>query len=157
MRLAMHLQEFPSKLSAFFPVFFRIFKVVTSMTGRVQNSTVGSGAHSRLNTQELAFKGRLELLSEFEMAGYQALEMRTFRGVVIRRAGSVRGLWTFADGHYRWLPVGCNSEPYATAHEDRALRHMMLIILKGLLVRRAVRKTMHPVAGAAAEANRNVA
>lgn len=114
-------------------------------------------AHSRLNAQEQAFKARLENIPEFELAGYQAVEMRTFRGVVVRRAGSVRGLWTFADGHYRWVPVGCNSEPYATTHEDRALRHMMVLVLKGLLVRRAVRKTMQSGAHSGADAVRNVA
>lgn len=121
------------------------------MSNDFQINTSAVLAHSRLNVQEQAFKSRLENLSEFDMAGYQAVEMRTFRGVVIRRAGSVRGLWTFADGHYRWVPVGCKSEPYATAHEDRAVRHMMLLVLKGLLVRRAVRRTMQPVLPANAE------
>jgi hypothetical protein len=127
------------------------------MINQAQNNGTATPAHSRLNTQELAFKTRLERLPEFDLAGYQAVEMRTFRGVVIRRAGNVRGLWTFADGHYRWIPVGCNSEPYATAHEDRAVRHMMLLVLKGLLVRRAVRKTMQTAVHGGADAARNVA
>lgn len=96
--------------------------------------------HTRLNAHEIAFKQRLDALPEFAMAGYQTGEMRTFHGVVIRRSGSVRGLWTHADGHYRWLPVACNSEPYATASSDRALRHMMLLVLKGLLLRQSIRK-----------------
>lgn len=114
-------------------------------------------SNTRLNAHEIAFKDLFERLPEFGLAGYQAVETRTFRGVVIRRAGNVRGLWTYTDGLYRWLPVGCNSEPYATAHEDRALRHMMLLVLKGLLVRRAVRKTVYNAPGTAPEGVRKVA
>lgn len=127
------------------------------MINQSESNATASPAYSRLNIQELAFKTRLESLPEFDMAGYQAVEMRTFRGVVIRRAGNVRGLWTFADGHYRWIPVGCNSEPYATAHDDRAVRHMMLLVLKGLLLRRAVRKTMQTAVHGGADTARNVA
>lgn len=96
---------------------------------------------TRLNPQEERFKARLEGLPEFAMAGYQTTEMLTFRGVVIRRTGSVRGLWSYHEGHYRWTPVACRSQGFATPCPDRALRHMMLIVLKSLLVRRAVRRT----------------
>jgi hypothetical protein len=112
---------------------------------------------TRLSSQELALKKRLEQLPEFALAGYQVLENRTVRGVLVRRGGSVRGLWTYADGHYRWIPVGCNSEPYATSHEDRALRHMMLLVLRGLLVRRAVRKTVHGETQVTGDTERSVA
>lgn len=105
--------------------------------GRVSQA----GTSTRLNTQEIELRSRLDALPEFSLAGYQTGEMRTFRGIVIRRGGSVRGLWSFVDGHYRWLPVACNSEAYATASIDRALRHTMLLILKALLVRRSVRRT----------------
>jgi hypothetical protein len=125
------------------------------MTASVTQNHI-TATHSRLNAQEIALKKRLEELPEFALAGYQVLENRTFRGVLVRRSGSVRGLWTFTDGHYRWIPVGCNSEPYATGHEDRALRHMMLLVLKGLLVRRAVRKMLHGDAQAN-DAERSVA
>ena len=111
------------------------------MTADLLTRQHSATAQTRLNSQEYAFKQRLDALPEFAMCGYQTGEMRTFRGVVIRRSGSVRGLWSFADGHYRWLPVACNSEPYATASGDRAVRQMMLIVLKQLLIRRAVRRT----------------
>lgn len=114
-------------------------------------------SNTRLNAHEIAFKERLQRLPEFGLAGYQLVEMRTFRGVVVRRAGNVRGLWTYSDGHYRWFPVGCNSEPYATANDERAMRHMMLLVLKGLLVRRAVRKTVQAASNGAPEGVRNVA
>lgn len=100
-----------------------------------------NGATTRLNAQELELRSRLDALAEFSLAGYQTGEMRTFRGIVVRRGGSVRGLWSFVDGHYRWLPVACNSEAYATSSIDRAMRHMMLLVLKALLVRRSVRRT----------------
>lgn len=115
------------------------------MNAIARDPHVSTSPATRLNAQELAFKQRLDGLPEFAMCGYQTGEMRTFRGIVIRKGGSVRGLWSYADGHYRWLPVSCNSETYVTAIPDRALRHMMLLVLKQLLVRRAVRRTPHVV------------
>lgn len=100
---------------------------------------------------------RLDSTAEFGLAGYQAGEMRTFRGIAIRRSGSVRGLWSFSDGHYRWLPVGYKSEPYATASLDRAARHMMLLVLKALLVRRSVRRNTEAAAGEAEQTMAKVA
>lgn len=86
-------------------------------------------------------RDRLNAIPEFTAADFATDEMRTFRGVVIRRSGGVRGLWSFSDGHYRWMPISCRYEPYVTPSFERALRQTMLMVLNSLIVRRAIRQS----------------
>lgn len=96
---------------------------------------------SRLNLEEAALRDSLNTIPEFAAADFATDEMRTFRGVVIRRSGGVRGLWSYSDGQYRWLPISSGFEPYVTPSIERALRQTMLMVLNSLIVRRAIRQS----------------
>lgn len=111
-------------------------------SGMTSITRLGRPGHAtRLNQQELLLRDRLEAMPEFAMAGYATGEMRTFRGLVVRRGGAVRGIWTYADGLYRWVAINSGCDAYATPHIERAARQTMLMVLNSLMVRRAVRQS----------------